>query len=171
MTASNSRSEKGGFRLAACEVFGLGRMPFAPGSWGSLPPVALAFALTLVNTDHRVIVMSVGLLGIAFGIICLVWGDHAERCVGKKDPGRVVADEVAGQAITLMWLPWSTNWANNFAICSIAFVAFRFFDVIKPPPARRLQKIHGGAGILVDDLIAGLNALGLTHIIVRSASL
>ena len=78
---------------------------------------------------------------------------------------------VAGQAITLMWLPWSTNWANNFAICSIAFVAFRFFDVIKPPPARRLQKIHGGAGILVDDLIAGLYALGLTHIIVRSASL
>ncbi|MSR40644.1 MAG: phosphatidylglycerophosphatase A [Phycisphaerales bacterium] len=157
--------------MYACEVFGLGRLPFAPGSWGSLPPVVLAFGLTLLGTSGREIDMSVGLLGILFGVICLVWGDHAEKCIGKKDPGRVVADEVAGQAIALMWLPWSSNWARNFAICSIAFVAFRIFDVIKPPPARRLQKIHGGAGILVDDLIAGLYALALTQIIVRTANL
>ncbi len=169
MSASGSNSSGGGFRLSACEAFGLGRLPIAPGTWGSLPPVALAFLFSIWGMSGRDIDMGVGLLGILFGVICLVWGDHAEKCLGKKDPGRVVADEVAGQAIALMWLPWSVNWGRNFAICSVAFAAFRLFDVIKPPPARRLQKIHGGAGILVDDLIAGMYALALTQLVVRTA--
>lgn len=147
---------------------GLGRMRPAPGTWGSLPPVALAGILAMADTDPRTIDMALAATGLVFGVGCLVWGKGAESRYGKKDPGAVVADEVAGQALALMWLPWSLgNNARIIATCAIAFLAFRFFDIVKPPPARGWQRLEGGLGILIDDLVAGLYALVTTHILVR----
>ncbi len=151
---------------------GLGRLRPAPGTWGSLPPVVLAAALAFAGTNPRHIDMAVALLGLVFGVACLVWGASAEKRLGKKDPGAVVADEVAGQSLALLWLPWSTpgvgsGSAHIIATCTIAFLSFRLFDIVKPPPARGWQRLEGGLGILIDDLVAGLYALVATQILVR----
>jgi phosphatidylglycerophosphatase A len=148
---------------------GLGRLRPAPGTWGSLPPVALAMVLALAGTNPRHIDMALAILGLSFGIGCLVWGQRAESKYGKKDPGAVVADEIAGQSLALMWLPWSTtNSARVIATCAIAFFMFRIFDIVKPPPARGWQRLEGGLGILIDDLVAGLYALIATQLIVHN---
>jgi phosphatidylglycerophosphatase A len=148
---------------------GLGHLRPAPGTWGSLPPVVLAMVLALAETNPRHIDMALAALGLVFGLGCLVWGRQAEARYGKKDPGAVVADEIAGQSLALMWLPWSTtNNAHVIATCAIAFFMFRVFDIIKPPPARGWQRLEGGLGILIDDLVAGLYAMVATQLIVRS---
>jgi phosphatidylglycerophosphatase A len=125
--------------------------------------------LALAETNPRHIDMALAILGLSFGIGCLVWGPRAESKYGKKDPGAVVADEIAGQSLALMWLPWSTtNSARVIATCAIAFFMFRIFDIVKPPPARGWQRLEGGLGILIDDLVAGLYALIATQLIVHN---
>jgi phosphatidylglycerophosphatase A len=125
--------------------------------------------LALAETNPRHIDMALAILGLSFGIGCLVWGKGAESRYGKKDPGAVVADEIAGQSLALMWLPWSTtNSARVIATCAIAFFMFRIFDIVKPPPARGWQRLEGGLGILIDDLVAGLYALIATQLIVHN---
>ncbi len=113
-------------------------------------------------------------VGVSFAVACLAWGEWAEALYRRKDPGQVVADEVAGQTVALLALPWrpmadreAVIW--NVAMAATAFFAFRFFDIVKPPPARRLERLEGGAGILFDDLCAGVYALVLTQVIVRLA--
>ncbi len=148
---------------------GLGFLRPAPGTWGSLPPVVLAGALAFAGTNGRTIDMAVAAMGLVFGVACLLWGSDVERLVGKKDPGAVVSDEVAGQAIALLWLPWDRDPAHIAATCATAFLAFRLLDILKPPPARGWQRFEGGVGILVDDLVAGVYALGVTQLVVRLA--
>lgn len=162
-----SERSKGGIGLWMTSAMGLGHLRPAPGTWGSLPPVGIALLLAMAGTDPRMIDMALAAVGIVFGLACLVWGETAERQYGKKDPGAVVADEVAGQSLALLWLPWSGNNARIIATCAIAFFAFRFFDIVKPPPARGWQRLPGGLGILIDDLVAGFYALVATHILVR----
>ena len=157
----------GGFGVWIATGMGLGWMRPAPGTWGSLPPVVLACALVLLGTDARHVDMSVALLGLLFGLGCLAWGSDVEKRIGKKDPGEVVSDEIAGQSLALLWLPWDNDQGHTVATCAIAFFAFRFFDIVKPPPARGWQRLEGGLGILIDDLVAGLYALVTTQILVR----
>jgi phosphatidylglycerophosphatase A len=156
--------------------FGLGRMRPAPGSWGSLLPVVFALALVwMLGLDSRwMIDVSIALIGLIFAIACMRFGDEAERALGRKDPSAVVADEVAGQAIALLALPWRDFASGegsrmNIAMVGVAFLAFRALDIWKPPPARGVQRMAGGWGILVDDLIAGAYALIVTQLIVRFA--
>lgn len=164
----SARDDRSGFGIWVATGMGFGLLRPAPGTWGSLPPVILACTLALSSAHPRTIDMSLAALGIAFGIGCLVWGEQAERRFGGKDPGSVVADEIAGQSLALMWLPWSRgDNARTIATCAIAFFAFRLFDIIKPPPARGWQRFRGGFGILVDDLVAGLYALVATQVAVR----
>ena len=163
----SARIGGGGIGIWLVTGMGLGLMRPAPGTWGSLPPVALARLLAFAGTDPRHIDMALAAMGLVFGLSCLVWGELAEKSFGRKDPGAVVADEVAGQSLALMWLPWSGNNARIIATCAIAFFAFRLFDIVKPPPARGWQRFPGGLGILIDDLVAGLYALVATQILVR----
>lgn len=161
--------QRAGFGDWVVTGMGLGKLRPAPGTWGSLPPVGLAMLLALAGTNERHIDMALAALGMAFGLGCLVWGARAEGRYGRKDPGAVVADEIAGQSLALMWLPWSTNnSARVIATCAIAFFMFRIFDIIKPPPARGWQRFEGGLGILIDDLVAGFYALIATQLIVRN---
>lgn len=147
---------------------GLGKLRPAPGTWGSLPPVALAVGLALAAADPRAIDMAVAALGLVFGIGCIAWGSFAEKRYGKKDHGTVVADEIAGQSLALMWLPWAgLDTVQIVATGAIAFLSFRLFDIVKPPPARGWQRLEGGLGILIDDLVAGLYALAVTQVLVR----
>jgi phosphatidylglycerophosphatase A len=84
--------------------------------------------------------------------------------LGGKDPGAIVIDEVAGMTLSVLALPLTP------AVLAVAFVFFRVFDVVKPPPARGSQSLQGGVGVMADDLIAGLYtlaAVGVLHGVIR----
>ena len=141
----------------------------ASGTWGSLPPAVVAGLLALAGVTSVWVWLGV-FAGIAviFSIVCILAGEAAEHRFGKKDPGQVVADETAGMAITLLAVPFCgavSLWQQLIAI-AVSFLAFRVMDIIKPPPANGLQRVPGGWGILLDDLVAGLYA-GLLVLILR----
>ncbi len=153
-------------------VGGIGFMRPASGTWGSMPPVVLAgvlFAAGLGPGSSPWIFNGI-LLGAAcvFSLACVFQGDRAEVVYGK-DPSVVVADEVAGQSVTLLFLPAAAvstpvQWASTLVI---GFLAFRVLDIIKPWPARQIQSLPGGWGILTDDLFAGIYAMGLVQLWTR----
>ncbi|MDH4321004.1 MAG: phosphatidylglycerophosphatase A [Desulfobulbaceae bacterium] len=136
--------------------FGAGYLPKAPGTWGTL--VALPIHLLLVRTtpNHYAMIMA-GL--IVFGILI---AGSAEKILDKADPGCVVIDEIAGMLITLIGAP--LNWQAMV----VGFALFRFFDILKPFPVNIAdQRFHGGIGIMLDDLIAGLYGLLILQLLCR----
>ena len=161
--------------------FGLGYLRPAPGTWGSLPPVLVSLVLVMwlgnrgpqhETSDSIIVNALLVVVCAAFSLVCIGFGAQAEELCGCKDPASVVADEVAGQCIALLFLPW--QWSSdahgiqrNAPLAAAAFLAFRAMDIIKPPPARNLQRLQGGVGILVDDLVAGLYALVIVQLIAR----
>lgn len=168
-------------RLAT--VFGLGFMRPASGTWGSLPPAIVAAALLATGwgpSQCPAIFFGVqGLLLVVFAAACIAQGDAAEARWGK-DPSRVVADEVAGQAVTLLLAPWAVVldppvWAAEapmtLALFTVAlsFVAFRLMDIVKPWPAQQIQSLPAGWGVLLDDLVAGVYAAILVQVAARIA--
>lgn len=153
-------------------AFGLGRSALAPGTVGSLLPITVACVMLALEVSAVSITLVMLALAATFSSVCLAWGGAAERAWGDKDPSQIVADEVAGQALTLLALPWAVTgeseaWLRNGVILFTAFVSFRFFDITKPPPIMQLQSAGGGWGILLDDLIAGVYALIVTQAFAR----
>ncbi len=136
--------------------FGLGLIaPIAPGTLGTLPGVLLALWLSLQQLPLQVLACT-GLTLLAIPIC-----DVAEKVLQKKDDGRIVADEWMLFPIATIALPlWHHPW-----LLIPCFLVARICDIIKPPPARSLQRLHGGLGIVVDDLIASLYALAINHLI------
>jgi phosphatidylglycerophosphatase A len=145
--------------LTSC--FGLGWLPLAPGSWGSLPS-AIIFGLACYYGGSVPIVMSLmAALVIAGSFICVKFSYVAVAATGNEDPNEVVADEIAGQALTFLVMPLIMTDVSGGKIMSIAalgYFLFRLFDTVKPWPSYRLEEIHGGWGILADDLMAGVYA-------------
>lgn len=155
------------WRLRMLTCFGIGLSPRAPGTLGSLPPVVFALALGSLVGAHWTTLACIALLGVLASIVCVRFGAHGEEALGRKDPGAIVADEVAGQCIALLAVPWrevsgrevvSAALGWNVAMALLAFIAFRVFDIAKPPPIGQVQRVGGGWGILLDDLIAGVFA-------------
>ncbi|MEO1008124.1 MAG: phosphatidylglycerophosphatase A [Planctomycetota bacterium] len=147
-------------RLAWLTVGGLGHLRPAPGTWGSLPPAALAGVLGLalgLGSDGAIRVAMLA-CAIVFSLACVVLGDRAEARFGKKDPGQVVADETAGMALTIALMPPLGGGAGALGSALLAFLMFRGFDILKPWPANIVQRTPGGWGILLDDLVAGVQA-------------
>jgi phosphatidylglycerophosphatase A len=152
--------------LTSC--FGLGRLPLAPGSWGSLPP-AIIFGLACYFGGSDLVVFLLLLAFFIFGsIICLKFSYAAVVATGKNDPNEVVVDEVAGQALTFMAMPFVTgqdlSGRQVLVIVVLGYFLFRLFDTVKPWPSYRLEELPGGWGILADDLMAGVYA-GLALVI------
>ena len=149
---------------------GLGWLPLAPGTWGSLPP-AIIFGLML-QYDCRPVIISVvmGLMAIAASVICVRFAPAAITATGKIDPGEVVADEFAGQAVTFLVIAFiaSQNLSTRQAwlVAGAGFILFRLFDIIKPWPVNVLEKLPAGWGILADDLMAGVYSAVVLIIIV-----
>lgn len=163
------------FALRAATTFGLGFMRPASGTWGSLPTVLIAGGLIASGAGPvEMPILYHAVLAAVFLFFCwasLAGGGEAEYVFGKKDPGKVVADETAGQVLPLIALPaasLATGPTTLFTL-AFAFVAFRVADIVKPWPARSLQKLPGGLGILVDDLFAGLYALAAVQIAAQLA--
>lgn len=145
-------------------TFGLGYCRPFPGTWGSIPTVVIAAFLMFTNLGPYqapwAYYSTLVAILIFFSGACVIQGDRAEAKFGKKDPSQVVADETAGQAIPLLWLPqFALDTPIHMASTLFAaFVLFRLCDIIKPWPIRAVQSVPGGWGILIDDLLAGLLA-------------
>lgn len=155
-------------REAILTAGGLGRL-WPSGTWGSALVPAMVAILLAAGAPGAAIDVVLAATALAFAAACVAWGAWAEGRYGK-DPGRVVADEVAGQSLALLFLPWrelSGGCLFDAALLATGFVAFRAFDVVKPPPARQLERLGGGWGILLDDLAAGIYALAVTQAAAR----
>jgi phosphatidylglycerophosphatase A len=171
---SSSRKHSAGDYLSlALATCGVGYLPLAPGTWGSM--VGLMLYVLLRAACLRFLVTSASSRGVIIGpasellyktlsvavIICVtaagVWAaTRAEKLLGRKDPGAVVVDEVAGQLITFLFVPlgFELKWWMALA----GFLLFRAFDIWKPYPVRRLEALESGLGIMADDVLAGFYA-------------
>jgi len=128
--------------------FGAGYLPKAPGTWGSLLALPLHFFLRQLAPNHYALA-----LGAIF-FIAVITAGQAEKILDRKDPGVVVIDEVIGMLITLIAAP------NNPLVWLLGFALFRFFDIFKPYPIRLIdQRVNGGMGIVLDDVLAGIYSL------------
>lgn len=131
--------------LAIATVFGVGYIPLAPGTFGSLVGLAawpLLPRSALVQTAVIVVLMIAG----------SITGSVAEQYYGRRDPRHVVLDEVMGMLITLYLVP--VGWVAGL----IGFLLFRAADVVKPFPANRLEALPGGLGVMADDGMAAIYA-------------
>jgi len=144
-------------------VFGLGALRPAPGTWGSILPVVAAGASVAVvgvgSTGGRALYgVVLGLIALVFGAACVLWGHEAQAHWRRPDPSHVVADEAAGQCVTLLMIPsvMLTGFWSSLVTLVGAFLLFRGFDILKPWPAGAVERVAGGWGVLLDDLVAGL---------------
>jgi len=125
--------------------FFIGNMPVAPGTFGTVLGLPLCFLLSGLDLPFAV------LLSIIF-VLFAIWIAHdAEIILKKKDPGCIVIDEIAGIMVTFLGLPF------NITTAVAGFLIFRLFDILKPFPIRHLErKLSGGAGVVLDDVAAGI---------------
>jgi phosphatidylglycerophosphatase A len=134
-----------GTRFLATGAF-CGYLPVAPGTWGTLAAVPLYLALSRLSPPAWTLALA------AVAALAVPLAGRMEREAGRKDPGVVVIDEVAGFLVTMFLI------APSPGRVAAGFLLFRAFDILKPPPGRRLERWPGGWGIVADDLVAGLYA-------------
>ena len=126
-------------------LFGVGYLPYCPGTLASLASLAL---YGMVLKDRGILFLCALLLFVLGSVVCT----KAERLFGKKDASVIVIDEAAALLLLLSVIPRDTR------IVVVAFVLFRVFDILKPYPIKKIEKFSGSWGIMVDDLIAALYA-------------
>lgn len=173
--APRSRSA-GDYVALAVATCGVGYLPVAPGTWGSLVGVGLYLAANAASGAiyheiagrgweqppiaalHTTVILLL-LIGLT---IAGIWAaTRTEAVVARKDPGIVVIDEVVGQLITFAFV---SSLAGPFTII-VGFILFRLFDIWKPYPIRRLESLESGLGIMADDVLAGFYAATLLSLI------
>jgi phosphatidylglycerophosphatase A len=123
--------------------FGLGHSPFMPGTLGSLAGLLIYFAVKDKFPVYAFSLIFLFVLGVLFSA-------EAERIYKRKDAQMIVIDEACGMMLSLMLVPY------NFWIALAGFVLFRTFDIIKPPPAKKIEKFSGSFGVMFDDIIAAI---------------
>lgn len=126
--------------------FGSGYSPFAPGTAGSAVGLLFVWAMAYMDLTGQVV------FTLVVTALSMIAADIVAKSVGLKDPGLIVADEIAGMMVTMIAVPITLKSAL------IGFVLFRVMDVVKPPPARQFEHFKGGVGIVADDLMAGVYA-------------
>ncbi len=150
------------FAILFATFFNVGKFPFAPGTIASGVTTGVVFLFNYFFKPDPLVMMTAIILIFIAGIIP---SRIAEEHFGHKDPHEIVIDEVAGQMVSLLFLP------ALFSIKSIsayiaAFFIFRLFDIWKPFPVRQADMIKGGFGIMIDDILAGLYSLGTIHLLI-----
>ncbi len=147
---------------------GTGYLPMAPGTWGSLVPCGVYVLLAWLTAGNSlVLILAMLALALAASVVCVSLGPFAEKAFGKKDPGKVTVDEWAGQSLALIALPIEGGWEPLAISVGVAFFLFRLADVLKPPPARAMEKLPHGWGVLLDDLVAGVYANVAAQLLLR----
>jgi phosphatidylglycerophosphatase A len=134
--------------------FGSGLAPFAPGTFGTLVGIPFFLLFSQVSVPLYL------LLTLAMFVIGVRVCGRCSRDLGVHDHGGIVWDEIVGYLVTMIAVPLSWQWILS------GFVLFRLFDILKPWPIRWFdRRVHGGFGIMIDDLIAGLFALAGQHLL------
>ena len=133
------------FFLFLATGFGVGYSPVAPGTLGTLIAIPVYYFLSDISSP----IYEITLIGFFF---LSVWiSENAEIFFGKKDDQRIVIDEIMGFLVTMLWVP------PKVILIVIGFFLFRFFDILKPFPIRRMEKkLKGGYGVVLDDVMAGV---------------
>jgi len=158
--------------MTAC---GLGRAPIASGTFGSAGAIGAALGVIALRNAFAWPDPALQFAWIILTLLacwgCVAWGPWAVEYYGarsrkKGDPSAVVLDECAGQWLALVYLPL-VSWPQVFSVLAMQFFLFRLFDVIKPPPARQLEKLPHGWGILFDDLAAAVYANLIGQLVFR----
>ena len=147
--------------LTSC--FGLGLLPIAPGTWGSLPAAVVFGVLCYLGVGligTSVLMVVIGFLASA---VCVAFAPEVIEAVGEEDPRVIVADETAGQAVVFIGA-YAASAKEIWVVMVIGFLVFRVFDIVKPWPCRRLEKLPAGWGILAVDLMAGVYAAVVVQI-------
>jgi phosphatidylglycerophosphatase A len=151
---------------------GSGMAPVGPGTAASLA-TSITLLLIYVVLSRENLVPTALLwnsillaLVVGFSAMSVGYGPWAIEFYGRKDPGPFVLDECAGICLTMLMLPRYAGWREAIAV-TVGFLAFRIFDIIKPWPCPRLEKLPGGWGILMDDLMAAVYANILSQLCLR----
>ncbi len=142
--------------------FGAGQLRPGPGTYGSAS-AAVLWLIAGQIVHHNTLVLTI-VTACLVAIVTALGIPAATRVTiesGRKDPGFVVVDEVAGQWVALLFVP--PLWPNAL----LMFILFRFFDILKPPPIRSLEALPAGTGIMADDLAAGVFALAAGQLILH----
>lgn len=149
------------FRIMIASGFGSGFLRPASGTWGSALAVILYLPIARLNSPD--LWWGWGLF-LAATFFVGVWAANVwERLTGEKDSHDIVVDEFVGQWVTLsMFSIWGAS-VLDWRILIAGFVLFRAFDITKLPPIRRLEKLPGGWGVMIDDVLAGIYACALLH--------
>jgi len=134
------------FLLLFATGLGVGFCPIVPGTFGTLLGIPLDCFLSSIASPFYELTV------VAFFFLSCWIADRAERYWGRKDDRRIVIDEVMGFLVTMFWIPAS------LPKIAAGFIAFRFFDIVKPFPIRRLEHVKGGFGVVLDDVLAGMYA-------------
>jgi phosphatidylglycerophosphatase A len=132
--------------LVIATGFGSGYAPFAPGTAGSAVGLLFVWGMSTLGLAGQCVAV------LAVTAISMIAADTVAKSMGLKDPGLIVADEIAGMMVTMIAIPLSVK------SVLLGFILFRVMDVVKPPPARQFEQFKGGVGIVADDLMAGVYA-------------
>ncbi len=163
----------------AVTTFGVGYLPIAPGTYGSLVGVGFyallastfsAFRYSVAPGSPEAIVATIHaiiLVALLVFILVGIWtANRSIELLGNTDPPEAVVDEVMGQLVVFLFIPFTTSWL----LIGAGFLLFRLFDIWKPYPIDDLQSLQGGIGICADDLLAGVYA-GVFLSIIHAVSL
>lgn len=134
------------FAFVLATGFGSGYSPFAPGTAGSAVGLLFVWAMSTLGLTGQLV------FTLAVTALSMIAADIVAKSVGLKDPGLIVADEIAGMMVTMIAIPLTLK------SLVLGFILFRVMDVVKPPPARQFENFRGGVGIVADDLMAGVYA-------------
>ena len=135
-----------------------GYFPTAPGTAGTLL-AALIYIFEYIIFKSNIIISNL-IIVIILILPSIRLGDAAEKIFGKKDPSHVVLDEMLGYWVSVLFIPFSWH------IVLLAFIMFRIMDIFKPYPIRKFEKLNGGLGIMLDDIIAGIYANASIRLII-----
>ena len=156
------KKQRTGWAWALATFFGTGYLRPGPGTWGSAAGLLLWLAVAhWVHPTRGHLALGTAIAALVLLLIGIPASAIVAREAGTEDPGFVVLDEVVGQWVALigattLWWSWL-----------LAFLLFRVFDILKPPPARQFDRMHSGFGIMMDDVAAGLYALILVWLASR----
>jgi phosphatidylglycerophosphatase A len=153
-TTKTPWAPKTSWAWTAGTFFGIGLIKPGPGTWASLATVLIwFFAARAAHLSFTELAIATAAVALSVTLVGIPAGTIVANESGREDPGHVVIDEVAGQLVPLIVCP-----IEGFHLL-LAFALFRLFDILKPWPANQLEQLHGGTGIMLDDIAAGFYAL------------
>lgn len=150
-------SDRAAYLLAA--GLGAGFVPAAPGTVGALEGVAIFVALRAFGLEHSPFIITIMILNVVVFAVGVWAAGRACAVTGLEDPRMIVIDEVSGQLIALTPLVFLATYSAAQVLA--AFLLFRMFDIFKPYPIRKLERLHGGLGVMADDALAGIYSAAL----------